>query len=219
MKRLLITVLLVSAFAGIGQEPVKPELVDEFSFAYCDELLARVDSFAIRTRQIPNAKGVIVVSGSNEHLIAKMKLEIPLFYAIRRPGADISSVITMIRGDETGTALARFWLVPDGAKLPVQSPRPWDVTIPTGTKPFHFMSDDDQICSYGRVYAALREILDANPKLRVNAVVQARNDRDFGSKVADIRGWLGKANARRVRFFKEKALKYLEPSNDFWILP
>ena len=209
--------ILLSAILVAAQEQPRATLIDEFGFIHCDEMLARIDNFYIQLNSNPTAKGLVVISGSNDHLVKKLQLEILFTSGVIQRRRETSRV-AVIRGKETGEAKMQFWLLPAGAKEPEKAVATWNLTIPEGTKPFYFHSDSDSICFYPTVYKHLKELLAANPKLRINAVVWEQNSRKFRKEVRSIREILVTDKTRRLRFFQKREFAF-ESATEFWLLP
>ncbi|HMT08514.1 MAG TPA: hypothetical protein PKA82_10955 [Pyrinomonadaceae bacterium] len=219
MRSLLVLVVLLSTLATIGQDKPQAELVDEFGPIQCDELLARIDNLAIRVRNDPATKGVAVISGSNTHLIEKLQLEIRLTSGIRRHGADIRSIVTVVRGKEEGKTLVQFWVVPSGAEEPARSASKWNLSIPTQNKLIDFHADNDAICYYLTVHEYLRELLDANPKLRIKAVVGETSLKRFRNKAAILRQAFGSYDSRRLRIVRKREFAYYDTLTNYYLMP
>ena len=63
----------------------------------------------------------------------------------------------------------------------------------------------------------MKELLAANPNLRINAVVSQNNLRGFTKEVKLIREKLGPESKGRLRFFRSKDTHTL--GTEFWLLP
>lgn len=218
MRFLIVLVIFLASLSALGQEKPSAVLIDEFGSIQCDEMLARIDNFSNQLNNNPNAKGLVIISGSNEHLIEKLKLEILLTSGAQRPGNDISSRLNVLRGNETDNAMMRFWLVPVGAEGTGHVAKTWDLTIPKGTKPFYFHSDNDQICSYPTLSRYLKEILVANPKLRVNVVLNTTKLSEFRRRIRELRETFVLKNSGRMRFFQVRN-PYPDTLTEYWLVP
>lgn len=207
-------VILTTALSVTAQEAV---LLDEFDHVPpCEEMLARLDNLYIYLYNRKVKKGLVVISGSDEYLIDKLRMEMGFGSGGRYRGMK-NQPVTVVRGTTTGNAKMQFWAIPDGALAPVNRPTEWDLKLPKGTKPFYFHSDYDNTCGYPMVYPVLKELIAANPHLRINAVVSQRNPRGYRNEVKEIRKTLGPASKGRIRFFRSKDTYTL--GTEFWLLP
>lgn len=213
MKLWIPTIIFLATFALVAQENKRASLIDEFGANSCDEMLARIDNFFIQLHNNPAEKGWVIISGSNEHLIKKIKLEALFTSGVIQRRYDPKHV-AILRGPETGEATMQFWL---GSDLPAKDLQVWDLTIPKGTEPLYFLSDSDTICIYPTVYKYLRELLRANPKLRINAVVWEKSSRKYRKKVKNVSESLGAQSSKRLRFFQK--LEPFDASTEFWLVP
>ena len=218
MKFLAHALIIITAFAtlALGRADT-PYLVDEFGLIGCDEMLARIDNFSNELRKQPTARGVVIVTGSPEKVIKKVRLEVLFTSGSIQRHVDQSRV-TVVRGDETGDAIMRFYLIPVGARFPDEDLKPWELTIPAGTRPFYFFSDVDPICFYPTLNRYLGELLAMNPGLRINVVVNASTARQFRRDVSDIQGSFPREYSHRLQFFQRR-----NPNSDshaeYWLLP
>ena len=209
-----IPIILFLATAAVGaQESPRAALIDEFGAISCDEMLARIDNFFIQIHNNPTAKGWVMISGSNEHLVKKIKLETLFTSGVIQRRYEPKNV-TILRGPEIGEAKMQFGLA---AEVGDRVESVWNLAIPKGTKPSYFLSDSDTICIYPTVYKYLRELLQANPRLRINAVVWEKNSRKYRKKVKDVRESLGANNSRRLSFFQKH--EPFDASTEFWLVP
>jgi len=218
MRSLLVLVVLLSTVAAIGQDKHQAELVDEFGDVQCDEYLARIDSFYIQMANNPTMQGAAVISGANEHLLRKLILELRFRSGTARPGTG-QKPIPVIRGEEIGPPKMSFLLFPPSLKLPESAK--WDVTIPVGTKPAAFHIDYDGICSYRTLHLTVSELLAANPKLRVNIVLQALKPNGHSKLEQEVRLLFTSEERKRIRFFRQRS-DYPCSSGDsaeYWLLP
>jgi len=213
MKLWISTIIFLATFALVAQENKQAALIDEFRAISCDEMLARLDNFFIQLRNNPAAKGWVIISGSNEHLIKKIKLEVLFTSGVIQRRYE-PKIVTTLRGPETGEATMQFWI---GSDAPDKNLQLWNLAIPKGTKPSYFLSDSDTTCIYPTVYKYLRELLQANPRLRINAVVWEKNSRKHRKKVKEVRESLGAENSRRIRFFQKP--EPFDASTEFWLVP
>lgn len=213
MKLWIPTIIFLSTFALVAQENKRVALIDEFGAICCDEMLARIDDFFIQLHNNPAEKGWVVISGSNEHLVKKIKLEVLFTSGVIQRRYE-SKNVTNLRGPETGEAKMQFWL---GSDAPVNELQLWNLEIPKGAKRSYFLSDSDTICIYPTVYKYLRELLQANPQLRINAVVSEKSSRKYRKKVKDVRESLGAQNSRRFRFYQRP--EPFDASTEFWLVP
>jgi len=195
-----------------------PTLVDEvFQAPACDEMLARIDRFYAFLHKEEAEEGLVEITGSHEHLIEKLRMVVRFVPGGSQRGGVIKPTVTVVRGEDEGEARMRFWSIQVSESRPVVTPTRWDLTIPKGTKPFYFHSDYDNTCGYPMVYPVLKELLAANPHLRINAVVSQRNPRGYRKEVKQIRETLGPASKGRIRFFRSKDTYAL--GTEFWLLP
>lgn len=111
-----------------------------------------------------------------------------------------------------------FWLVPSGSDEPAVSATAWDLTISPETKPFYFFADGDSICFYPTVDKYIKELLDANPKLRVNVVLNGGTRRESVRLRQDIVKAYGREYSKRFRFFLVGDTGS-ECQREYWLVP
>ena len=212
-----LILLIIFVIDGVAQEKPKAVGIDEFGHIGCDDMLARIDNFYTQLRSNPTAKGLVVITGSRENLIRKIQLEILFTSGVIQRRMD-SSRVTIVRGAEVGEAMMYFWLVPRDTNESERAVKPWDMKIPKGTKPFYFYSNNDSVCIYPTVHRSLKELLLANPKLRVNIVVNINKSGEFRRTSRETRDMIGLGNSSRIRFFQ---VRDRSPDSliDYWILP
>ena len=135
---LVVLTMALPVAAQIVDWPV-PTLVDEiFHVPPCDEMLARIDNFYLFLNKAEAEEGLVEITGSHEHLIDKLRLEVRFVSGGSFRGWTDKPRVTVVRGEETGDTRMRFWSVPTSNRRPDVSPTAWDMTIPSGTKPFFF---------------------------------------------------------------------------------
>jgi len=214
---LLAQILFFTTNILAQADPVA-EVIDDFSVIECDEMLARIDNFDIVLRNNPTKNGVAIVSGSKDHLINKLYLEIRFSSGTGRPGTG-SPPIPLIRGDERGEARLKFLMFP--RDRPIPKSKTWNLTIPDGVEPFFFHTDADGICSYRTVYKYIGELANANPRLRVNAVFSRESRPQFQKAVSELKSKFSKSTVGRIRFFRQRSDYPFSDTNsvDFWLLP
>lgn len=99
---------------GVVSRPPTPTLQDEFGAIQNDDVKVRVDNFYQSLNADPNARGVIIIDGTNRDAARREKV-IRDHIAFR--GLDINRV-TFVRGAADGELRTRFFVVPAGATDP-----------------------------------------------------------------------------------------------------
>lgn len=217
MKKLIPIIVLFFAVSVFAQEKPKATLIDEFGSTQCDEMLARKDNLSIQLNNSPGAHGVVTVSGSNAVLIKKLELEILFTSGSLQRRADASR-IQFIRGSENGEPQMRFWSVPADAPAPDIPAKTWDLRLSPETKPFYFFADGDDICRYSTVDKYIKELLQANPGLRVNVVIPSGNWKRFRQVRRFTLDAYGHEYSKRLRFFRVRN-PFSVSRREFWLLP
>lgn len=217
MKAFVLSIFLFSTCSVFGQEAPKSILVDEFGSIACDEILAKIDNFSIQLRNDPTARGLVTISGSNANLIKKLDLEVLFTSGVIQRRVDTSK-IRLVRGRESGEPKMSFWLAPAGADEPEVSASSWDMTISPKTKPFYFFADSDGICGYPTVDKYIKQLLAANPGLRVNVVIHSGTSKKTKQLKRDTLKTYGPKYSKRLRFFHVQET-YPETQREYWLLP
>ena len=217
MKNIVWLALLFATHSIYCQVTPKPVLVDEFGPTKCDEILARIDNLSIQLNNNPGARALVTISGSNSKLIQKLELEVYFTSGSVQRRAEMSR-IRLVRGPENGEARMKFWLVPVGANEPDITATVWDLGIPSKTKPFYFFADGDSICMYHTAAERIKELLKANPKLRVNVVVNSGNLKTYQKLRLETIGSFGHEYSERLRFFHVRD-SYPESRREYWLVP
>ena len=95
---------------------VKSILIDSFSYANREDMMARIDSFTVELQNNLSAKGYIVIKGKKPARITAEK-EIKDYLKMR--AFDMKNFV-FLNGDGDKTTEIELWLVPPGAKPPAQ---------------------------------------------------------------------------------------------------
>lgn len=217
MKAFVLSIFLFATYTVFGQVAPKSILVDEFGSIACDEMLAKIDNFSNQLRNDPTARGLVTISGSNANLIKKLDLEVLFTSGVIQRRVHTSQ-IRLERGRETGEPKMSFWLVPRGADEPEVSVSSWDMAISPKNKPFYFFADSDSICSYPTVDKYIKQLLSANPGLRVNVVIHAGSPKKTQELKRDTVKLYGPKYSKRLRFFRVRET-YPESQREYWLLP
>ena len=192
-------------------------MVDQFGKIGCDDYLARIDNFYQFYLKNPASHGFVIILGDNRYLNKKLAYELMWDGAMEQRAYD-PSLVTKIRGKESGDLNIQFWFVPTGAPNPQLEPETWNFKLSTNTKPFILHSDMEQICStptFGRVY---KEYLDANPGAHGNIVIFGNSEKAYKKGLSEAKRTLNNVPANRIKFF----FSYIDdsyPYAEYWIVP
>jgi len=218
MRNLPAILVLILAINAWSQDKPQAQLVDEFGPQQCDEFLARVDNLMIQLGTNPSANALVVFGpkfGSAEkinrfrHLI-EMEFKRSTFSANR---------LRITQTKDSTAPGGKFWLLPDGATVPVVDPVKWpDETIDI-SRPFLFGTEQmDDVCPtfYLDDFAEfLRSHSNLHGKIVIHAYLQRATTEDAVKWLSDLEKL--RVPRKRLRVFLAK------PSNwervDFWIVP
>ncbi|HEX8368313.1 MAG TPA: hypothetical protein VF604_07205 [Pyrinomonadaceae bacterium] len=212
---LALLFLFVSFQVCFGQEKSESVLVDEFGEIPCDDFLARLDNFFVALRNDPAATGYAVINGKKEAIRQSFRYRSWLrgWMKVRRFD---SSLMTIIRGENSEKLKIQFRLIPAGASLPDTSDLGWN-SLPI-TKPFNIYSefDADEICP-GDLIIRFSEILRENPDIRGHLVIRAKSPKDFGNRKKELLNEFREIAPSRLRFFhvRNNSDTYVE----YWLVP
>ncbi|MEJ7848556.1 MAG: hypothetical protein WKF92_10760 [Pyrinomonadaceae bacterium] len=134
----LVAILIVIFRVGsTAQEPTKAVLVDEFGELYCEELLARTDSFISELMKYPDDLGYVNISSTRKRPDSTKRFIRTNAYMRR---FDISRLRIVVNSEAENNS-AQFWRIPSGASLPKFS----EIVdqLSDASKPFLFGHADD----------------------------------------------------------------------------
>ncbi len=210
-------ILIVFVISLYGQRSSDLVPLDVASNINCEEYLARIDNLFISLHNSPNSRGYIVISGDKEGMRRKLEYELWFQGAVNFRRFD-STLVRVIRGEETGPPTVNIWVIPSNSDFVPQQPIEWDFTLPIGSKAFVFHDDQEQICGSPRFYDVLNEYLSANPTAHSNVVIFAQNRKMYRQGLHEAKQNLQFLASQRVRFFYKHA-ETSYPWAEYWIVP
>jgi len=210
--------LIILVGDGIAQEKPKAILVDEFSQLTCDDILARAENFFMQLHANPSARGYFMISGRNDLLRGKLFWE-RQFYAIAAARSLDRERLVEIRGSETGDFKGQFWLVPSDVIVPDFRPSTWNFSLSAGAKAFIINSEFGEMCEDPINPSMINDFLNANPGMRVHAVIYANTKKARQEGLRNSQGALKTIPANRVRYFIARSHGYSIPLAEYWLVP
>ena len=125
MKQILLKILIATlpAFIYGAQQATDlgtPSKVDSYGVIACDDAMARLDAFALRIQNEPNAQGYIVVYPQKNGLAGKYQSysDFPAEYLQMTRGIS-SDRLTTLRGEYREVLTTELWLASAKASLPI----------------------------------------------------------------------------------------------------
>ena len=217
MKYWNLCVVLFFVSLAFAQERPQAVLVDERKDIGCEQLLATVDNFYIQLNNNVDAKGYVVLSGSNDDLLRKIDIELLFDGAVQQRRFDATRV-TKIRGKEIGPLNIQFWLVPAGAEIPKFDVVDWNLRLSPDTKRHLLHTDMEQICSTPTFPEMAKELIDDNPDARIHVVIHANSVRTRQKGISEALSRMKKIDKKRVRYFFAPLSDDPFPYADYWIV-
>jgi hypothetical protein len=221
-------VTLLVALSTTAQEGPKAVLVDEFGKITWEDYVARLDNLTVEMTRKPNHQAYMIFQNGE----VKNDRERFRFYQwgedhLRLRKIDLSR-FNFIRAVDGQTQTTQFWIVPPGAEKPIYSEGEWNLELPRGTKPFIWTTTE---WNSGLVLPAVHlsldhfcEVLEGNPRSRVNFVIRARKTRqhiDEETLITKIMLEKCKVDSNRIRFFRlfENRPRWDYLQTEVWLLP
>jgi hypothetical protein len=225
---LLIVLVLFVAFGTVAQERPKAILIDEFSEITWEDYVARLDNLAVKLAQNAHQQAYLIFQNGE----VKNDRERFRYYRwgkdhLRSRGFDLS-MFNFIRAADGQYLKTQLWIMPPGAQKPGYTDGKWNLGIPRGTKPF-IWTTTEWSCGLNctAVYLSLDhfcEVLEMNPRARVNFVIRAKTASQHRKEKSLIEGiLLEKCNFtdKRMRyiFLFENRPRWDYPQTEVWLLP
>jgi hypothetical protein len=157
-----------------AQDNIRPEIVDMFGVAGCEDLSARSSAFVQNVSETSGAKGLVVSYPEPRGrgiVISQFRLVLANFQYY-----NLDNQIEFVVGPERSGRETQFWLIPPGAAKPKFQGEKWALSFDL-TKPFIFDWEDEIGICNTFVVRKFAELLTANPGSKAHIVVKCSNRR------------------------------------------
>ena len=219
----VIAFFVVAAVNCFGQTSLKAEIVDTFGKLSCEDLEARSNVLAQRTKDIAESRALVIAYPN----IGDLKLVTWRFKVILRyfQYFEMENKIDFRIANADNLGQTEFWIIPSGAVAPVVRGESWVEPAPDVSKPFIYdIEDEIGICSTF-VPRKFAELLLANPGSRANIVIKAGSyDGAQPQGFADetIKTLVEKFTVERKRirtFYVRRTAKNWMTYAEYWFVP
>jgi hypothetical protein len=207
----------------LGQEPPKPELVDEFGELPCEDLLGRTDALAAQLDREPGTRAAILIRPTS--VISdgtRRRLRIASTLRLRGVPEDRFSIYqgTPIAHGQIET---QYWKLPPHATATFEGATLWPEEKPDISRPFIFGYEDEIGICPTFVPKNFAKLILTNPGSRGHIVVRSGSDSAYVNRFSFANQWIKELvdthgiprNRLKLFFAKGPDLTAVE----FWFVP
>lgn len=135
LKSILASLSLLLVMVGASSAAVESRKIDEISNFSWEDLMARLDSYAIQLQTVPDSSGHLIIYDGRLSRRGEVQgwMDCVKNYLVDRRGID-SNRIMIVNGGYREKMTVEMWLVPPGENLPQATPtvKPIDVKLKKG---------------------------------------------------------------------------------------
>lgn len=135
LKSILASLSLLLVMAGASSAAVESRKIDEISNFNWEDLMARLDFYAIQLQTVPDSSGHLIIYDGRRSRRGEVQgwMDCVKNYLVGRRGID-SDRIMIVNGGYREKMTVEMWLVPRGENSPQTTPtvKPKDVKMKKG---------------------------------------------------------------------------------------
>jgi hypothetical protein len=218
----LIFALLVSLNV-LGQEPPKPELVDEFGELPCEDLLGRTDALAAQLDREPGTRAAILIRPTKVN-IKGVHRRLMIASTLRLRGVP-DDRFAIYQGTPTahGQIETQYWKLQTDATATFEGATLWAEEKPDVSSPFIFGYEDEIGICPTFVPKNFAKLILSNPGSRGHIVVRSGADSGYVNRFFFANQWTKELVEKqgiprtRLRLFFAKGTALTEA--EFWFVP